>query len=52
MKYKADNSRGRKIKELTQDYKSYADYAFPNDETCHTRCKNAADYVLFTLTNN
>ena len=37
MKDKADNSRGRKKYELTQAYKSYADYAFPNNETCHQR---------------
>ena len=29
MKDKADNSRGREKYELTQAYKSYADYAFP-----------------------
>ena len=33
MEYKVDNSRGSKKYELTQAYKSYADYAFPNDET-------------------
>ena len=38
MKDKADNSRGRKKDELTQAYKSYADYTFPNDETCHPHC--------------
>ena len=31
--------------ELTQAYKSYADYAFPNNKTRHPRCENAADYV-------
>ena len=29
MKEKAENSRGRGKDELTQAYKSYADYAFP-----------------------
>ena len=29
MKDKAENSRGKKKVELTQAYKSYADYAFP-----------------------
>ena len=29
MKYKAENSRGRGKDELTQAYKSYADYTFP-----------------------
>ena len=29
MKEKAENSRGRGKDELTQSYKSYADYAFP-----------------------
>ena len=39
MKYKAENSRGRKKGELTQAYKSYADYAFTEKQTRHTRCK-------------
>ena len=52
MKDKADNSRGKKKDELTQAYKSYADYAFPNNETCHPRCENAADYVPCTPTND
>ena len=52
MKDKADNSRGRKKDELTQAYKSYADYAFPNYETCHPCCKNAADSFLCTQTND
>ena len=52
MKDKADNSCGRKKYELTQAYKSYADYAFPNYETRHPRFKNAADYVLCTPTND
>ena len=46
MKDKADNSSGMGKDELTQSYKSYSDYAFPNDETCHPRCKNAAYSVL------
>ena len=46
MKNKADNSRRRGKYELTQAYKSYADYAFPNNETCHPRYKNSADSVL------
>ena len=32
MKDKTDNSRGRRKYKLTQYYKSYADYAFPNNE--------------------
>ena len=52
MKDKSDHSRGRKKEELTQAYKSYADYAFPNNETCHPRCKNSAGSVLFTPTND
>ena len=51
MKDKADNSREMKKDELTQAYKSYADYAFPKNETHHPRCKNAADSVLCTPTN-
>ena len=35
MKDKADDLRGREKYELTQAYKSYDDYAFPNNETCH-----------------
>ena len=38
MKDKADNSRGREKDELTKAYKSYADYAFPNNETRQPRC--------------
>ena len=38
MKDKANNSRGRNKYELTPAYKSYADYAFPNNETNHPRC--------------
>ena len=52
MKDKADNSRGRGKDELTQSYKSYADYAFTQTETHHPRCENAADYVLCTPTND
>ena len=52
MKDKAENSRGRKKGELTQAYKSYADYAFPKKETRHPHCENAADSVLFTPTND
>ena len=37
--------------ELTQSYKSYADYAFPDKQTRHPRCENAADSVLCTPTN-
>ena len=48
MKDEADNSSRRKKDELTQAYTSYADYAFPNDETCYPRCENAADSVLCT----
>ena len=52
MKEKADNLRGRGKGELTQAYKSYADFAFPEKQTCHPRCKNAADSVLCTPTND
>ena len=52
MKDKADNSLGRKKDELNQAYKSYAKYAFPNDETSHPPSKNAADSVLCTPTND
>ena len=52
MKDKADNSCGGKKDEFTHAYKLYADYAFPNDKTSHPRCKNAADSVLCTLTND
>ena len=45
MKDKADNSRGREKDYLTQAYKSYAEYVFPNDETCHPRCKNAKEFL-------
>ena len=52
MKDKADNSSERKKDELIQAYKSYSDYAFTNNETCRPRCKNAADSVLCTPTND
>ena len=52
MKDKAEFSRGRNKNELNQAYKSYADYAFPNDETCHPRCENAGDSVLCSPTND
>ena len=52
MKEKAENSRGRGKDELTQAYKSYADYVYPNKETRHPRCENAADSVTCTLTND
>ena len=52
MKDKAENSRGRVKDELTQAYKSYADYAFPKKQTRHTRCENAADSVLCAPTND
>ena len=52
MKDKADNSRRREKYELTQSYKSYADYAFPNDETRHPRLKNGANSVRCTYTND
>ena len=52
MKDKAENSCGRGKDELTQAYKSYSDYLFPDKQTCHPRCKNAADYVLCTPTND
>ena len=53
MKAKAENSRGiGKKGQLTQGYKSYADYVFPNNENRHPRCENAADSVLCTPTND
>ena len=51
MKDKSENSRGRGKDELTQAYKSYADYEFPEKQTRHPRCENAAYYVLCTATN-
>ena len=44
--------RGREKDELTKAYKSYADYAFPNNETRHPSFKNAADSVICTPTND
>ena len=52
MKDKAENSRGRGKDELTQAYKSYAEYEFPKKETHHPRCENAADSALCTPTND
>ena len=52
MKYKGDNSPGMEKDELTQSYKSYSEYAFSNDETCHSRCEHAADSVICTPTND
>ena len=52
MKDKADNSRWRVKYELTKAYKSYADHAFPKDETSHPHCENAAYSVLCTPTND
>ena len=52
MKDKADNSCGIKKDELTQFYKSYADYSFPNDDTRHLRCENAVEYVICSRTND
>ena len=52
MKDKAENSRGRGKYELTQAYKSYADYEFPEKQTRNPRCENAADSVLCTPTND
>ena len=51
MKDKADNSLGRGRYELTQGYKSYAEYEFPEKQTRHPRCENSADSVLCTPTN-
>ena len=52
MKEKSENSRGRGKDELTQAYKSYADYSFPEKKTRHPHCKNAADSVLCTPPND
>ena len=46
MKDKADNSREKKKNQLNQAYKSYADYAFANNETHHPHCENAALLLL------
>ena len=51
MKDKAENSRVRETGELTQAYKSYADHTFPEKQTRHPRCENAADYIICTPTN-
>ena len=37
---------------LTQAYKSYAGYAFPEKQTRHPRCEKVADSVICTSTNN
>ena len=50
MKDKENNSRGRGKDQFIQAYKSYADYAFPNNETCHPCCKNEAKFFLCTPT--
>ena len=52
MKEKAENPRGRVTDELTQAYKSYDDYAFPDKQTCHPCGENAADSILCTPTND
>ena len=52
MKDKAESSCGRGKDELTQAYKSYNDYEFPEKQTRHPRCENAADSVLCTPTND
>ena len=52
MKDKAENSRGRGKDELTQAYKSYANYEFPEKQTRRPHFEDAADYVLCTPTND
>ena len=52
MKEKSENSRGIEKDELTQAYKSYADYAFPEKKTRHPRFENVAYSVLCTPTND
>ena len=52
LKDKAENLRGRNKRELIQAYKSYADYEFPEKQTCHPRYENASEYVLCTPTND
>ena len=52
MKDKENNSCGRGKYALTQYYKSYADHAFLNSETCHPHCENAEDSLIFTPTND
>ena len=51
-KDRADNSCGKKKYELNQAYKSYADFAFPSNETCHPRCKNEVDSIIWPPTND
>ena len=51
-KDKAENLRGRGKDELTQAYKSYVEYTFPEKQTLHPRCSNVADCVLCTPTND
>ena len=38
--------------ELTQAYKSYADYEFTEKQARHPHCENAADSILCTPTND
>ena len=52
IKDKTYNSGEREKYELTQVYKSYADYTFPNNENRHPCYKNAAVYVLCLPTND
>ena len=52
IKDKSDNSRGRGKYTLAQAYKSYADYAFSNNYTCHPRCESEADSLLCKPTND
>ena len=52
LKENADNSRGRVKVELSLSYNSDADYAFPDKQTRHPCCENAADSVLCTATND
>ena len=46
MKDNANNNRTRRKDILMNEYKEYAEYAFPNDEPRHPRCENAADSVV------
>ena len=52
MKDRAENLCGSGKYELTQAYKSYADYAFLEKQTRLPLCENAADSVLCTPTND
>ena len=52
MKDKSENSRRREKYELTQAYKSYDEYVFPEKQTRHPRCENAANSILCTPTND